>query len=85
MLYKKIENKDLNKKIPIEYIGYVFTPFGPSGIPHVGFMKATDEDIRKEYDYGVERQLKEESNYVWNKEKGKCEIKKNDPKLCAVK
>ena len=68
MLYKKIENKDLNKKILIEYIGYVFTPFGLSGVPHVGFVEATDEDIRKEYDSGVERQLKEESNLVWDKE-----------------
>lgn len=76
MLYKKIENKDLNKKIPIEYIGYIFTPFGPSGIPHVGFVKATVEDVKREYDSMVELQLKEESAAVWNKKKGIWETKK---------
>ncbi|MBA7661251.1 hypothetical protein ES703_69266 [subsurface metagenome] len=47
MLYKKIENKDLNKKIPIEYIGYIFTPFGPSKAPQVGFVEG-DSRRRKE-------------------------------------
>ena len=78
MLYKKIENKDLNKKIPIEYVGYIPAPFGPSKTPHVGFVKATDEDIRKEYDSGIERQLREESNHIWNKKKRRWEIKKNE-------
>ncbi|MCK4447006.1 MAG: hypothetical protein KAW56_07985 [Candidatus Marinimicrobia bacterium] len=76
MLYKKIENKDLNKEIPIEYVGYMPAPFGPSKRPHVGFVRATDGDIRKEYDLMVEKQLREESNHVWNKEKGIWEIKK---------
>lgn len=76
MLYKKIENKDLNKKIPIDYVGYIPAPFGPSKTLHVGFIKATDEDIRKEYDSIVGRQLKEESNHVWNKKEGRWEIKK---------
>lgn len=74
MLYKKIENKDLNKKIPIEYVGYVLAPFGPSKLPQVGFMEATAEDVKKEYDSGVERQLKEESDAVWNKKKRRWEV-----------
>jgi len=85
MLYKKIENKDLNKDIPIEYIGYVFTPFGPSRVPHVGFVEATVVDVKREYDSMVELQLKEESNLVWDKKKRKWEIKKSDPKLRANK
>lgn len=76
MLYKKIENKDLNKKIPIEYVGYILAPFGPSKIPYVGFVEATDEDIRKEYDSMVKKHLKGESNHVWNKKKRRWEIKK---------
>jgi len=74
MLYKKIENKDLNKKITIEYVGYVLAPFGPSKVPHVGFVKATAEDVKKEYDSMVVRQLKEESNAVWNKKKRRWEV-----------
>ena len=80
MLYKK----DLNKDIPIEYIGYVLTPFGPSGVPHVGFVEATAVDVKKEYDSMVELQLKEESNLVWDKEKKEWRPK-SDPKLRAVK
>ena len=76
MLYKKIEDKDLDKKIPIEYVGYIPAPFGPSKEPHVGFVKATNEDVRKEYDSMVEMQLIEESNHIWNKKKGRWEIKK---------
>ena len=76
MLYKKIENKDLDKKIPIDYVGYIPAPFGPSKTPHVGFVIATDEDVRKEYDSMVERHLREESNHVWNEKKGRWEIKK---------
>jgi len=78
MLYKKIENKDLDKKIPIRYIGYIPAPFGPSMTPQVGFVEATDEDIRREYDSMVDKDLKEESDHIWNKEKGIWEIKKNE-------
>lgn len=86
MLYKKIENlnksilewqgKVRDKRISIKYVGYIPAPFGPSKTPHVGFVEATDEDIRKEYDSMVERGLKEESDHVWNKKKGRWEIKK---------
>lgn len=76
MLYKKIENKDLDKKIPIKYIGYIPAPFGPSMSPQVGFVEATAEDVKKEYDSMVKRRLKEESDAVWNKKKGRWEIKK---------
>jgi len=84
MLYKKIENKDLDKTL-VEYIGYVFTPFfGPHGKHPVGFVKATDEDVRREYDSGVERQLKEESDLVWDKKKRKW-VTKNDSEFRAIK
>jgi len=74
MLYKKIENRDFNKKISIEYIGYVFTPLRQ---PYsVGFVKATVEDVKKEYDSMFELQLKEESNLVWDKKKRKWKLKK---------
>jgi len=76
MLYRKIENRDFNKKIPIGYVGYIPAPFGPSKTPHVVFVKATDEDVRKEYDSRVDKQLKEESNHIWNKKKGRWEIRK---------
>ncbi len=84
MLYKKIENKVWDKKTPINYIGYIRAPFGPSKVPDVGFVEATVEDVKREYDFMVELQLKEESNLVWNKKKRKW-IPKNDPKLRASK
>ncbi len=84
MLYKKIENKVWDKRTPIKYIGYIRAPLGASKVPDVGFVEATVVDVKREYDFMVELQLKEESNLVWDKKKRKWRPK-SDPKLRASK